>query len=101
MEKADCSFYHLEIHINYTNWSSLNTYALLPRGIVLAYFTNRATGDSVTVKLNESTPRRFMACVFLAKKNHNVTGVDEWAHVTCNIIDKHNGLAAREEGFVF
>ena len=69
----------------------------LPNGSVPAYFTYRATGDSVTVKLDERplpTPMRFMACILLAKKSLDASGAEEWADVTCNIIDKQTGLAA-------
>ncbi|KAF8113895.1 hypothetical protein N665_0044s0010 [Sinapis alba] len=110
MEGVECSFYHLEIHINYTNCSDLNSYAtddiicasacrhaLLPNGAVPAYFTYRATGDSVTVKLDERPfpiPMRFMACILLAKKSLDASGVEKWASGTCSIIDKQTGLAA-------
>ncbi|XP_020882189.1 disease resistance protein TAO1 isoform X4 [Arabidopsis lyrata subsp. lyrata] len=96
VERLDCSFQNPKIVLNFANCFKLNQEArdliiqtstcrnaILPGGKVPAYFTYRATGDSLTVKLNERyllKSLRFKACLLL------VEGQNKWPHWGMNIV---------------
>ncbi|CAN6992438.1 unnamed protein product, partial [Brassica rapa subsp. trilocularis] len=81
LERLDCSFRNPDIRLNFSNCFKLNqdardriiqgpncNIAVLPGGEVPAYFSDRATGGTLTVKLNERPLHkslRFKGCIAL------------------------------------
>ncbi|KAF2571183.1 hypothetical protein F2Q70_00001938 [Brassica cretica] len=110
LERLDCSFHNPQIRLNFANCFRLNKeaialiihtstrrHAVFPGGEVPAYFTYRATGGSLMVKLNErrSLPvsLRFKACVLPVSKADDDTGDDEsLMTVYITIMEKQSGL---------
>ncbi|KFK37813.1 hypothetical protein AALP_AA3G032600 [Arabis alpina] len=102
LERLDCSIRNPNIHhLNFGNCFKLNQeardliiqtptrrkYSVLPGEEVPACFTYRASGSSLTVKLNEKplgTSIKFKACILLVHKGQD----HYWAsvHVDCRII---------------
>ncbi|CAN6817411.1 unnamed protein product, partial [Brassica oleracea] len=109
LERLDCSFHNPQIRLNFANCFRLNKeaialilhtstrrHAVFPGGEVPAYFTYRATGSSLMVKLNERplpVSLRFKACILPISKVDDDTGDDEsLMSVYITIMEQHNGL---------
>ncbi|KAG7588355.1 Toll/interleukin-1 receptor homology (TIR) domain superfamily [Arabidopsis suecica] len=109
METLDFSLHNPEISLNFASCFKLNKeardlicqtslihgVAILPGEEVPACFTYRASGDSVTVKLNDiplPTTLKFKACILLVYKgDDDEAGVGEMIEISSHIIEKHNG----------
>ncbi|KAL1209282.1 Disease resistance protein TAO1 [Cardamine amara subsp. amara] len=115
LEKLDCSFCHPDIRLNFGNCFKLNKeardliiqksnfrgFAVLPGGEVPECFTYKASGSSVTVKLNQKPLRTltmFKACILLVNKgeneDHGWLFSDQRMDVFCNITSRQNALIA-------
>ncbi|VYS56217.1 unnamed protein product [Arabidopsis thaliana] len=109
LERLDGSFCNPDISLNFYNCFKLNKeakdliiqasnrpIAVVPGGEVPAYFSDRATGSTVTVKLNERPPHkplRFKACVMLVDNVDNPPcGGTYSMYLQCKIMDKQNGV---------
>ncbi|XP_019096906.1 PREDICTED: probable disease resistance protein RPP1 [Camelina sativa] len=109
LERLDCSFRNPEMSLNFYKCFKLNQeardvilqasnrpVAVLPGGEVPAYFSHRATGSSVTVKLDERSldkSLRFKACIMLVEKVHNAPPYSSYSmYVSFKVMDKQNGL---------
>lgn len=109
LEKLDCSFCNPDMSLNFYNCFKLNQEArdliiqasnrpvsVVPGGEVPAYFSDRATGSIVTVKLNERPPHkplRFKACVMLVDNVDNPPcGGTYSMYLQYKIMDKQNGV---------
>ena len=109
LERLDCSFHNPDIFLNFVNCFKLNQQArdliiqtstrevaVLPGGEVPAYFSDRATGGTMTVKLTErplhKSLRLFKACIVLVDKIDDEAGVIHMLYVSYRIMDKQNGL---------
>ncbi|CAA7055701.1 unnamed protein product [Microthlaspi erraticum] len=110
LERLDCSSHNPEIRLNFGNCFKLNQeardlimhtsthkLAILPGEEVPAYFTNRASGSSLTVKLGQKplrTSTKFKACILLV--NEGEYEVDEWQkfQMYSRITSKLNDFAA-------
>uniref|UniRef100_A0A1J3IBH6 Disease resistance protein RPS6 n=1 Tax=Noccaea caerulescens TaxID=107243 RepID=A0A1J3IBH6_NOCCA len=107
LERLDCSFGNPDIHLNFRNCFQLNqeardliiqasnfNVAILPGGEVPAYFSDRATGRTLTVKLNERPlhkPLRFKGCVVLDYMEEGQPRGRYSLHVSYRIRDIQNG----------
>ncbi|ANM69004.1 target of AVRB operation1 [Arabidopsis thaliana] len=96
VQRLDCFFQNPKIVLNFANCFKLNQEArdliiqtsacrnaILPGEKVPAYFTYRATGDSLTVKLNQKyllQSLRFKACLLL------VEGQNKWPNWGMNLV---------------
>ncbi|KFK37821.1 hypothetical protein AALP_AA3G033600 [Arabis alpina] len=108
LERLDCSFGNPDICLNFRNCFKLNqeardliiqasnrTASALPGGEVPAYFSDRATGGILTVKLNESPPHnsvRFKACIALGDNVGAESSFIYSFYASYRCKDKHNGL---------
>ncbi|KAH0944200.1 hypothetical protein HID58_003837 [Brassica napus] len=107
LERLDCSFRNPDIRLNFSNCFKLNqdardriiqgpncNIAVLPGGEVPAYFSDRATGGTLTVKLNERPLHkslRFKGCIALDFKGEGVPPARVIMSVSYRIMDKQNG----------
>ncbi|XP_019096684.1 PREDICTED: probable disease resistance protein RPP1 [Camelina sativa] len=108
LERLDSSFRNPDTSLNFFKCFKLNqdardliiqasnsAVAVIPGEEVPAYFSDRATGGTVTVKLNEwplQKPLRFKACVVLVNKVDNEPRGVQITSVSYKIIDKKNGV---------
>ncbi|KAJ4907897.1 Disease resistance protein (TIR-NBS-LRR class) family [Raphanus sativus] len=112
LERLDCSFHNTKfIDLNFVKCFNLNQeardliirtptcrFALLPGHKVPPNFTYRATGSSLSVKLNGDgmrfpTSLRFKACVLLVNKDNVEDGQWNVMEVFVRIEEKQNGVS--------
>ncbi|KAL9810008.1 putative TIR domain, P-loop containing nucleoside triphosphate hydrolase [Arabidopsis thaliana] len=101
LERLDCSFHNPEITLFFGKCFKLNQeardliiqtptkQAVLPGREVPAYFTHRASGGSLTIKLNERplpTSMRYKACILLVRiGDYGAHDRDKWLHVAFGV----------------
>ncbi|VYS56215.1 unnamed protein product [Arabidopsis thaliana] len=108
LERLDGSFCNPDIRLNFLNCFKLNqeakdliiqtsnrSAAILPGGEVPAYFSDRATGGTITVKLSESPPHtsfKFKLGIVLIDKADDALRGSHRMYAWYKIIDNQNGL---------
>ncbi|KAG7636172.1 putative TIR domain, AAA+ ATPase domain, P-loop containing nucleoside triphosphate hydrolase [Arabidopsis thaliana] len=107
LERLGCSFNNPNIrHLDFTNCLKLDkeardliiqatarNYSILPSREVHEYITNRAIGNSLTVKLNQRalpTSMRFKACIVLADKGDHEASNEGRMEVCLTIMERQN-----------
>lgn len=108
LERLDCSFLDPRIILKFANCLKLNKEArnviiqtstcevsVLPGREMPTYFTYRANGDYLRVKLNEKpfpSSLIFKACILLVNNNDVETGDEDIVFLDCCIVDKQSSV---------